>query len=268
MSATHDKMMNSSTHKLYHVHGCDSRQYLENYFSKKPEMIFGDDSLIFPIENLTKTFKLGHIKGDILIDISKGSVIHHLYSACEFYKHIIVLKVNDRCILELKRWVDTRTGAFHWGHAAQLHVDIEGKSDHLNDKERKVRSALQHVVKCDLEKENMTEPIELPPADCIISFGFLEVISKNKDDYIRYLKKFSRLLKPGGHFVLIGLLYATYMIVGKDKLHVLKYDEEFVMKALVGEGFVIDRCEVKKRTNVSDLIDYKATIFILAHKEK
>ncbi|KAG8568508.1 hypothetical protein GDO81_014031 [Engystomops pustulosus] len=119
--------MDSSNYKLYHVHGCDSRQYLENYFSDKPDMVFRDDSLIFPIENLKKFFQLGHIRGDILLDLSMGSFIHHLYAACEFFKHIIVLKLNDRCILELKRWVDTRTGAFHWGHAAQIHAEMEGK---------------------------------------------------------------------------------------------------------------------------------------------
>ncbi|XP_071969410.1 nicotinamide N-methyltransferase-like isoform X2 [Engystomops pustulosus] len=210
----------------------------------------------------------GHIKGDILIDLSKGSLIHHLYAACEFFKHIIVLKIKDRCIMELKRWVDRRTGAFDWCHAAQLHVDLEGKSDQLEDKEGKVRSALQHVVKCDLQKENMTEPIDLPLADCIISVVLLDYISKDQDDYIRYLRKFSKLLKPGGHLILIGVLDATYLTVGKDKFHVFNYNEEFVRKALVGEGFVIDRWEVKKRTNVSDLIDYKALIFIAAHKEK
>ncbi|KAG8546770.1 hypothetical protein GDO81_029853 [Engystomops pustulosus] len=260
--------MDSCDHKLYHVHGFDSRKLLEDYLSDKPDMVFGDDSLVFPIRNLLKTFKLGHIKGDILLDFSIGSIIHHLYAACEFFNHMIVLKVQDRCMLELKRWVDTRTGAFHWGHAAQLHVDIEGNSDQSQDKDVKVRSALQHVVKCDFEKENITEPIDLPPADCIISAWLLDVISKDQDDYVRYLRKFSKLLKPGGHLLYIGMLEATYIIVGKDKMHVFTYDEDIARKALVGEGFVIDRCEVKERTNVSDLIDYKATIFIAAHKEK
>ncbi|XP_071969406.1 nicotinamide N-methyltransferase-like [Engystomops pustulosus] len=261
-------MMDCSTYKLYHVHGFDSRQLLENYFSDKPDMVFGDDSLKFPMENLAKTFKIGHIRGDILIDLSHASLIHPLYAASEFFKHIIVLKIQDRCILELKRWVDTRTGAFHWGHAAQLHADIVGKSDCLEASEGKVRSALQHVIKCDLEKENMTEPIDLPPADCIISAWLLDYICKDQDDYIRYLRKFSKLLKLGGHLILFGCLNATYSTVGRDRFHFFKYDEEFARKALVGEGFVIDRCEVKKRTNVSDLIDYKAVIFIAAHKEK
>ncbi|XP_069804410.1 nicotinamide N-methyltransferase-like [Dendropsophus ebraccatus] len=261
-------MMDSSSYKRYDVHGFNPRQYLENYLSDKPDNDFKDDVLKFPIETLDNTFKVGHIKGDVLIDLSASSFVHHLYAACEFFKHIIVLKISDRCILELKRWLDSRTGAFNWGHAIKFHAEIGGNSDELVDKERKVRSAAQHVVLCDLEKENMTHPIVLPPADCIISCVLLEAISKDQDDYIRYLRKILGLLKPGGYFILIGALDITYYTVGNDRLHALTYDEEFVKKALVGEGFVIDDCKVKKRTTMSHHTDFKALIFIAAHREK
>ncbi|XP_056397752.1 indolethylamine N-methyltransferase-like [Hyla sarda] len=260
--------MDSSSYKLYHVHGFDSRQALDHYFSDKADMVFEEDSLKFPIENLTKTFTEGHIKGDVLIDLTAAPLIHHLLSACEFFRHIIVLKVQDRCILELKRWLDTRTGAFDWGHATKLHLEKENKSDQSQNKEGKVRSIVQHVMKCDVKKENMTDPIVLPPADCIIIGWLLDQISKDQDEYIRYLRKFSGMLKPGGHIILLGLLDVTYIKVGKDKIHSLKYDENFARKAVVEAGFVIDNCVTKKRTNVIDLTDYKAIIFIAAHKEK
>ncbi|XP_073511457.1 indolethylamine N-methyltransferase-like [Phyllobates terribilis] len=260
--------MDSCNYKIYHEDGFDARQNLEDYFSNKSGMVFGDDSIIFPLENLTKTFTEGHIQGNILIDLSVGSTIHHLYAACEFFKHIIVLKANDRCIMELKRWVDERTGAFEWDHAAKHHADIEGKSDQFEDKGEKVRTALRHVVKCDFEKENIVEPIDLPPADCIIIGSLLEFLSKNQDAFKNYLRKVTKLLKPGGHLIIVGILDATYITIGKDKFHILKYDEDFARKFLLEEGFVIDNCTVKKRTNVSDLMDYKGMLFIAAHKEK
>ncbi|XP_075696767.1 nicotinamide N-methyltransferase-like [Rhinoderma darwinii] len=261
-------MMDSSPHKVYHEHGFDSRQFLEHYFSDKPDMVFGDDSLKFVIENLRQVFAVGHINGDLLIDLSIGSFVHHLYSASEFFKNVIVLKVNNRCIMELKRWVDERTGAFYWGHTSTLLQEKEENSDQCQDQEAKLRSAIQHIVKYDLEKENMTDPLVLPPVDCVISVWLLEVISKDQDDYIRYLRKFSKLLKPGGHIILFGALGTTYFTVGKDKFHVFTYDEDFVRKVLVGEGFIIDYCNVKERTAVSDIMDYKVVIAIAAHKEK
>ncbi|XP_069804338.1 nicotinamide N-methyltransferase-like [Dendropsophus ebraccatus] len=260
--------MASSTYKRYHVHGYDPRQHLEHYASDKPDMAFEEDVLKFPMENLAKTFSLGHIRGDVLIDFSASCMIHHLYAACEFFNHIIVLKVSERCIMELKKWLDMRTGAFNWGHTLKLHREIQGIGDELPDKEEKMRSAIPHVMICDLEKENMTDPIVLPPADCIISVWLLDNVCKDQDDYIRYLRKCSRLLKPGGHLILLGGLGMTYYTVGKDRFHVFTYDEAFARKALAGEGFVIDDCKVKKRTAMCDLVDYKASIFIVAHKEK
>ncbi|XP_075184888.1 indolethylamine N-methyltransferase-like [Anomaloglossus baeobatrachus] len=259
--------MDPGTYKLYHVDDFDSRKHLESYLSDNPDKVSEHDSLIFPIENLTKTFTEGHIKGDVLLDLSLGSIMYHLYAACDFFNHIIVLKVRDSCIMELKRWVDERTGAFDWNHVTKLHGHTELNSDQFQDKVGKVRSALQHVVKCDLEKENIMDPIVLPPADCVITAWFLDVISKDQDDYMRYLRKFSRLLKPGGHIILLGCLGTTYYTVGEHKFHALNYDEDFVRKALAGEGFIIDHCVVKKRTDMTDHIDYKAVIFIAAHKE-
>ncbi|XP_075185443.1 nicotinamide N-methyltransferase-like [Anomaloglossus baeobatrachus] len=260
--------MDPSTYKCYHVDGFDSRQHLENYMSDSPDMISEEDSVIFPIENLIKTFTEGYIKGDVLIDLSLGSIVHHLFAACEFFKHIVVLKMRDRCIMEMKRWVDERTGAFDWRHATILHVDVGENRDLLQDKEGKVRSALQHVLKCDLEKEDIMDPIVLPPADCVLSFVLLDAISKDQDDYMRYLRKFSSLLKPGGHIILIGGLDMTYYSIGKHKFRAFSYDEDFARKALAGEGFSIDRCEVQMRMDWNDHIDYKGMIFIAAHREK
>ncbi|XP_073513319.1 nicotinamide N-methyltransferase-like [Phyllobates terribilis] len=264
-----DYTMDSSTHKLYHDDGFDSRQFLDHYFSDKSAKVFEEDAQFFPIESLKKTFSEGLIKGDLLIDISVGSTIHHLYAAGDYFKHIIVLKARDRCILELKRWVDERTGAFSWCHAAKFHGNVEGESYQLENTEQKVRSALQHVVKCNLKKENMTDPIVLPPADCIISAWLLDAICKDHDDYISNVRKFSKLIKPGGYIILIGNIDATYYTVGKHIYHLLKYDEDFVRKALAGEGFIVDSCNVTERRAVPhELIDYRAIIITVAHKEK
>ncbi|XP_075183942.1 nicotinamide N-methyltransferase-like [Anomaloglossus baeobatrachus] len=260
--------MDSGCFKFYHEDSFDSRNHLDTYLSNSEEAGFIEDILTFPIENLHKMFREGHIKGDILIDLSKGSMVHYLYAACEFFEHILVLKISDRCIIELKRWVNEHTGAFDWQHAAKLHVDIEGNSEKIKEIEANVRSALQHVVKCDLKKENIIEPMVLPEADCVISAFLLDVISKNHDDYRKCLGKFLKLLKPGGHIILIEVLDATYFTIGKDKVHYLKHDENLPRDALVKEGFIIDCCEVKNAAFVSDLTDYKGVMFIVAHREK
>ncbi|XP_063797917.1 indolethylamine N-methyltransferase-like [Pseudophryne corroboree] len=259
--------MDSSAHKFYPVHGVDSRELLETYFSNKPDMTFGDDSIKFPMECLHRAFSEGYIKGDLLIDISFGSFIHHLYTASGYFKQIIVLKCSERCIMELNKWINTRTGAFDWSHVMEYIKCLEGNSDQCQDKHMTLKTAITNIMKYVIDNENLTDPEVLPPADCVISAWILDYISKDEDDYIGNFRKFVKLLKPEGHLILLGILNTTYAMIGQDKIHVFKYDENFAIKVLTDEGFVIDHCAVQKRTSVIDHIDYEAVIFITAHRE-
>ncbi|XP_077105824.1 nicotinamide N-methyltransferase-like [Ranitomeya variabilis] len=260
--------MASSPTKFYLEDDFDSKQFLEQYFSDNPKTNLSADFLEFPLKNLTKTFSEGKIKGDTLIDLSVGPMVCHLLAACDYFKNIIVLRSRDRCITELKKWADSQTGLLDWGHVAKRYVDPEGKSENFLKKEEKVRSAAQHVMKIDLEKENIIEPKVLPQADAIISAGLLDMISKEEEQYMKYVKRFARLLRLGGDLVIIGDLKATQFTVGKDKFHAMNYNEDLVKKALVGGGFVVDHSEVKERTAVSNLSDYKGVVFMVAHKER
>ncbi|XP_063797904.1 indolethylamine N-methyltransferase-like [Pseudophryne corroboree] len=259
--------MDSSSHKFYPVHGFDSREHLETYFSNKQEMIFGDDTIKFPMECLHRALNEGHIKGDLLIDISTGSIIHHLYTASGYFKQVVVLKCSEQCIMELNKWINTRTGAFDWSHIMPYIKCLEGNSDQCQDKDKTLKTAITKIMKCDNDKENLTDPEVLPLADCVISVVLLELISKDQDDYIMNLRKIMKMLKPDGYLILVGSLNTTNFMIRQDRVHVFKYDENFVRKVLTDEGFIIDHCAVQKRTAVSDLIDYEAVICITAHRK-
>ncbi|XP_072283185.1 nicotinamide N-methyltransferase-like [Pyxicephalus adspersus] len=258
--------MDSVPKKLYHIHGYDSRTTLEHYFSNKEDMIFADDSLKFPMMNLHYVFSRGYIHGKLLMDFSKGSYIHHLYSASNIFKDIILMKFNEKSAMEVHRWLGDRTGAFDWTHTKIAVAELEGKSDQSHTIELNLKASIRQIVMCSLEKENLTDPLVLPLSDCIISVWLLDLISIDQDDYMKNLKKISNLLKIGGHLILIGALNMTYLTVGAELFHVFKYDESFVKSALSKLGFVIDYCAVQKRKNASDLTDYTHVIFVAAQK--
>ncbi|DBA13485.1 TPA: hypothetical protein GDO54_018495 [Pyxicephalus adspersus] len=119
--------MNSARYKFYHIHGVDFRDYIDTFFSNKEDMIYGEDSLKFPMAHLHYQFSSGQIAGTLLIDISIGSVLHQLFFASNCFKEIVVLKFNEKCIMELTRWLHDRTGAFDWTHASAAAVELEGK---------------------------------------------------------------------------------------------------------------------------------------------
>ncbi|KAM5163589.1 nicotinamide N-methyltransferase-like isoform 4-T5 [Mantella aurantiaca] len=258
--------MDCTTHKFYHIHGMDSRDLSDIYFSGKEDMVFREDSLKFPMANLHYQLSSGRVKGKCLIDISKGSVIHHLYSASNSFQDIIVLKSSEKCIMELSRWLHDRTGAYDWTHTSAAAAELEGNRDQLQEKESRIKLSIKQILKCDFEKENITSPVELPLTDCVLCVYILDVISKNKHEYMYNLEKISKLLKPGGQLLLFSSMDTTYLTAGGERLHVFTYDESFVKNTLSKLGLVIDYCAVQRRRNVSDLSDYKAAMFTVTHK--
>ncbi|KAM5163554.1 nicotinamide N-methyltransferase-like [Mantella aurantiaca] len=260
--------MDSKLHKFYHIHGMDSRNFLDLYCSDKEDMVFRDDILIFPMMNLHYQFNSGRVMGKTLIDISFGSFIHHLYSASNSFQDIVVLKSNEKCIMELSRWLHDRTGAYDWTHTSAAAAELEGNRDQHQEKESRLKSSIKQILKCDFEEKNLTSPVDLPLADCVINVWMLETISKNEDEYIKNLEKILKLLKPGGQLLLFSVLDSTYYITGGERFHSLTYDEAFVKSVLSKLGLVIDYCSVQRRRNVSDLTDYKAMMFTVTHKEE
>ncbi|KAM9299118.1 nicotinamide N-methyltransferase-like [Gastrophryne carolinensis] len=260
--------MESRAIKYYHDHDFHSRGYIDDYFCTAS--VFYDEALVFPMEKLyqlfKKTFSVHYdietvypCKGDLCIDISFGPLIHHLLSACDCFKEIILMRITDSCILETNRWLHDRTGAFSWNHT----------SSHLCEhKEMQLKNVIKHVMKCKLEEENITHPVETPQGDCVITTGLLEHSSKNQTDYVKFLRNILRCLKPGGRFILLGVLNGTYYTNNGEKFYVFKCDKEFVCSALMGERLIIDQCEVFPRCAMSDLCDFDGIIFISARKEK
>ncbi|XP_056398601.1 nicotinamide N-methyltransferase-like [Hyla sarda] len=260
--------MDRGDHKRYHVHAFDSRLLLETYFSDKEELGFIEDALRFPMMKLHSIFTQGHVKGDSLIDISLGSAIHHLYSACGFFKEITLLRVTETCVMELNKWRDARTGAFDWSHTTNILTSILGDLEKSLDPETKLKAAMKPILRCDLNKENLIDPEIVPQADCVITGCLLDVISEDESDYKRNLKKIVNLVKPGGYLMLFGILNTTYFMVGEEKFYAFKYNEKFAREALIDEGLSIDYCYVKDRKEDSKLVNHEGVIFILAHKCK
>ncbi|KAM5125761.1 indolethylamine N-methyltransferase-like [Mantella aurantiaca] len=253
--------MDSIEHKFYHIHGMDSKDHSDLYHSGKEDMVFGDDTLKFPMANLHYQFSSGRVTGTFLIDVSKGSLIHHLFSASNFFQDIVVLKSNENSVMELSRWLHDRTGAYDWTHTTAAAAELEGNRDQLQEKESRLKSTIKQILKCDFEQENITSPVELPLADCVIDTAILNAISKNENEYMRNLKKILKLLKPGGHFLLFSAIDATYFTIKGERFHIFTHDEAFVKNTFSKLGLVINYCAVQRRRNVSDLIDYKAVMF-------
>ncbi|KAM5127468.1 nicotinamide N-methyltransferase-like [Mantella aurantiaca] len=208
-----------------------------------------------------RSFNKSRIAGNTLIDIGQGSFIHQLYSASKSFQEIVVLKSNEQCIMELTRWLHDLPGAYDWTHISATAAELEGDRDQHQVIESRLKSSIKQIVKCDFNQENITSPVELPPADCVLVGVILEAISKNEDEFMKNLEKILKLLKPGGQLLLFSGIDTTYQIVGGERFHMFAHDEDFVKKALNKLGLVIDYSAVQRRRNVSDLTDYKSAVY-------
>ncbi|MEE6467744.1 hypothetical protein FKM82_008044 [Ascaphus truei] len=257
--------MDSSSYKHYHDKEHDPRLLTETYFSESS--VLAEDMQDFVVRTLHKIFSSGEVTGKTLIDITKTPAIHHLLPACESFQEIIVTESNESVIRDFKKWLNKESDAFGWSHTSKLLCQLEGKSAMWHEKEEQLRRAIKRILICDITKENPLHPVILPKVDCLLSCGYLEVVSKDLDAYRSNLKKVSCLIKVGGHLVLFVAISMSYYMIGEHKFYVLKYDEGFVRKALNDTGFVIKSVDFQTRKENTHLLDYEHVGFILAQKE-
>ncbi|XP_040286047.1 indolethylamine N-methyltransferase-like [Bufo bufo] len=228
-----------------------------------------DDILMFRLKKCFETFGPGGLRGDVLVDIGTGPAIYHLLSACESFSHIIATDFTDRNRQELGRWLRREVGTFDWSETVKTVCDLEGVRDNWVEKEDKLRSRIQKVLKCDVTKANPLDPTVIPPADCLITALCLETACTDIDAYFCSLRNITTLLKPGGHLVLIGVLGNSFYRVGEKKFFCLSLDEQTVRNAVMDAGYSIKDLELyylPNPTSCAHITDTYANIFLVAQK--
>ncbi|XP_063291722.1 indolethylamine N-methyltransferase-like [Pelobates fuscus] len=260
--------MDRRTHKHYHKHEINSQDIYDTYFSSSVDENLLDEVFIFPLKAIVNDSKLGHIKGDTLIDISAGANIFHILPICTYFKDITILEFNDACLKDLQKWQNKEPGAFDWSHASKIVAELEGCSDKWEEREDDLRRRIKNILKCDFNKENPTDPVALPKADCVFSLFVLAHISEDLNAYRHNLKILSSMLKLGGRLLLVGKYNGTFYSVGGHKYHVLKFSEEEHGKILRDCGFCLDYTEVKESKVRKDIMHCSHFFFVSAVKIK
>ncbi|XP_063291735.1 nicotinamide N-methyltransferase-like [Pelobates fuscus] len=205
----------------------------------------------------------GVVKGEALIDFSVGASANHLIPACNGFRDIYVVEVNDLNINEFEKWRQNKQDAVNFSYGAKVHHTLEGGREAWHVKEDKTRQAIKGVIKWDISNDDQV-PFDLPQVDCILSLFLLDVISKDKDAFQNNLKKLTSRLKPGGHLILFTALNMTFYKVDGEKFFILTLDEQFVKQSVINAGLVIEKVNVLPSKKNCDLIDFDAILHIRA----
>uniref|UniRef100_A0A8C2ACS3 Zgc:64002 n=1 Tax=Cyprinus carpio TaxID=7962 RepID=A0A8C2ACS3_CYPCA len=160
----------------------DSQAYVKNFYSCPAEE---KNFLAFVLRCLSRIFSAGEHKGKLLVDVGSGPSIHSL-----------------ECRIE--KWLKSQKDGLDW------------KPMFPSDLEATLKQQAKKVLKCDVRLDNPFYPHTLEPADCVITSLCLEAVCKDIQTYCLALHGLSKLMRPGGLLVMIGVLGESFYKVDEQ----------------------------------------------------
>ncbi|XP_069804139.1 nicotinamide N-methyltransferase-like [Dendropsophus ebraccatus] len=251
----------------YHVHDTDPTLFMENFFSTSSDRKIYEELVGYPIKVLTRLFSSGAIKGQHMIEVSVGPAFYHLIPICEYFEEISVLEFSNVFVKELEAWKNKKEEAFDWLHSSQFVSHLAGDCKKWKEKEEMLRRKIKRILKCDLSKENVTDPVVLPEADCLLCLLVINNISEDHDSLRSNVRKLSSSLKQGGRLLMFGAYNASHYTVADQKFHLLSFDEPTLRETLEDAGFVIQAHETLKSQIQNDILHYEYLWFVMANKQ-
>ncbi|XP_073345258.1 phenylethanolamine N-methyltransferase [Pagrus major] len=196
-------------------------------------------SLLFP----------GDVSGELLVDIGSGPTLYQVLSGCEVFNKVLLtdfLEVNRQ---ELRHWLQDEGGCnLDWTPYLQYVCKLEGRRpSEWTKKAAKLRQVITDILPIDVHRPQPLARDALPSegADCLVSCFCLESVSPDLAAFTRALGHIRRLLRPGGHLLLIGALGESYYFGGPGvKIPVVPLNEAQVCDSLKESGYTLIRLEV------------------------
>lgn len=242
------------------------RDYLATYYNFEHDPSPETEMIKFNLRCLHKTFGPGGLRGETLIDVGSGPTIYQVLAACEAFSDITLSDFTDRNREELQKWLRKDPGAFDWTPALKFACELEGHSGLWQEKAEKLRATVKRVLKCDVNLSNPLAPMELPPADCVLTTLAMECACCSLAAYRAALRNLATLLKPGGHLVTSVTLQISFYVVGKHQFSCLAMTKEEVEQAVLDAGFDIEQFLHSAQSYSGNTAPNKGICFIVARK--
>ncbi|XP_053219059.1 phenylethanolamine N-methyltransferase [Podarcis raffonei] len=215
------------------------RAYLQNNYMP-PRANFTSEEFAVPwkLRCLADAFATGEICGRTLIDIGTGPTIYQLLSACDYFEEIVATDYLEVNRAEIQNWVlGEDSSCFDWSPYIQYTCKIEGNGEPWKEKEQKLKKKLRRILPIDVHQAKPLGSSLSQPADALVSAFCLEAVSPDRPSFDRALRNVTTLLKPGGHFLMIGALDESFYLAGEAKLSVVPVSEADVKESFAKSGY-------------------------------
>ncbi|XP_078135809.1 phenylethanolamine N-methyltransferase-like [Sander vitreus] len=250
--------------------GFDPAAYLQNYYTPPLADLERKDSIVpWKLACLHKAFTEGDVSGELLVDIGSGPTLYQVMSGCEVFNKVLLtdfLEVNRQ---ELRGWLqDEGRCSLDWTPFLQHVYKLEGRRPSAwTEKAAKLRQVIMDIVPIDVHCPLSLALDVLPSAgaDCLVSCYCLESVSPDLAAFTRALGNIGRLLRPGGHLLLIGALGESYYFGGPGvKIPVVPLNEAQVCASLKESGYTLIMLEVYTlRQDMRGLFDNASGVFFV-----
>lgn len=216
----------------------DANWYIDTYYSTVAGCQEDGDFLAFRLMALHDIFDAGNVHGNTLLDIGTGPTIHTVISACPYVQKIILSDYSQVNRDVLEHWKDDKlqTGS----PICQFVLDLEGGKIHKTVPERfeEIRQKIKKILPVDVNK---WPPIQLGEdcPDIIVSSLCFESACLEVPDYNKIVQNVGRLMTPGCHLVVVGVLDETFYRVGNFRFSCLNISESDLKTVYAANGFEI-----------------------------
>ncbi|KAM4524078.1 phenylethanolamine N-methyltransferase [Odontesthes bonariensis] len=228
----------------------DPAAYLQyNYTPPRADFTRKDSIVPWKLACLHRAFTEGDVGGELLVDIGSGPTLYQVLSGCEVFNKVFLtdfLEVNRQ---ELRRWLQGEGGcSLDWTPYLEHVCKLEGRRPSAwTEKAAKLRHVIADILPIDVHSSQPLSSDALPPAgaDCLVSCFCLESVSPDLSAFTRALGHIRKLLRPGGHLLLIGALGESYYLGGPGvRIPVVSLNEAQVCDSLKECGYTLIRLEV------------------------
>ncbi|KAG7315801.1 hypothetical protein KOW79_020667 [Hemibagrus wyckioides] len=160
-----------------------------------------------------------------------------------------------------KKWINNEEGCFDWKPIIEYVCELDGKSS--SDVEVKLRQKIKQVLKCNVLLENPFHLKSIEPADCVITSLCLEAACKDMQSYTDALCGVTKLLRPGGVLVMIGVLGESFYFVDEIHFSCLNLSEENIEDVVSKLGFTVQELAISPAEEQENKVSNYDAFFIL-----
>uniref|UniRef100_A0A8R1TV52 NNMT/PNMT/TEMT family protein n=1 Tax=Onchocerca volvulus TaxID=6282 RepID=A0A8R1TV52_ONCVO len=179
---------------------------------------------------------------DSLLDFGAGPTIHVSVVFRNKVNNIYLADYLPQNRNELLRWT-TGQSLFDWTPVLKMIASVEGSGWlHLKEMEQYTKSKIRSIFHCNCHtKPSISAPEILQNNfDIVVSIFCLEYCSNSEMEYKEAVRNVADQVKPGGLFIMGGVLEETWCSFGGCKFACLYLTENLLFQALREADLLVD----------------------------